>query len=218
MTTLKITLGVNAPALTHGADQIPFALARAVNAALVTAQAKQRAHMAAEFTVRRKAFMDRSVKITRFAKKGAPVGEIAIASPGGRDIFEKFERGGTKRPKDGRNLAIPIVGSPVKRTDRAIVQAKNRPRALLDAMQPSQQGVKRAKSFGGAFLRPAKDGKPGAIFMRVGKKVKLAYVLEPTVPIAPELKFEDTITKSVRETFASDFEREFAHALKTARK
>jgi hypothetical protein len=223
MTTLKITLDAKTPALTDGAKQIPYSLARAINASLITAQKKQLAHMAHDFTLRRPTFAKLSVKITQFAKKTNPVGEIAIHPPGDRaDIFAKFEKGGLKRPKDGHDLAIPVTGSPVKRTARSIVSAQNRPRALLSGANTVESRgkskvVKRAKSFGGAFLRPAKDGKPGAIFIRQGKKLKLAFILEPEAAIKPELHFEDTITTSVQQTFASDFEREFANALRTAR-
>lgn len=221
MTTLKITLDTSTPALTSGAKQVNFALAEAINASLTTAQKRQRSHMAQAFTLRRKRFADLAVKITQFAKKGAPVGVIAMDPPGtaSDDIFNKFEKGGRKRPKAGHSIAVPIVGSPVLKTKRSIVAEKNRPRTLLSGAQttPSGKQVKRAKSFGGAFLRPAKDGNPGAIFVRTPRGLKLAYSLVPDEPIQPTLAFEDTITKSVRDTFAQDFEREFANALKTAK-
>jgi hypothetical protein len=56
MTTLKITLGVNAPTITHGADQVPFALSRAILAVLKTGQKAQVEHMGQTFTLRRKDF------------------------------------------------------------------------------------------------------------------------------------------------------------------
>lgn len=225
MTTLKITLDRSTPALTNGASQIPFALGKAINASLVTAQKKQLERMARDFTIRRPQFAKLSVKITQFAKKANPVGIIAIDPPGDRDdIFAKFEKGGVKRPRTGKDLAIPITGSPVKRTARSVIAEKNRPKALLSGATTitTRTGrvkeIKRAKSFGGAFLIPAHDGKPGGIFIRAGKKIQLAYTLQPKAEVKPQLHFEDTITKSVRDTFASDFDREFANALRTARK
>lgn len=221
MTTLKITLDAKTPALTNGGKQVPFALGKAINASLVTAQKKQLARMATEFTLRRPQFAKLSVKITQFAKKTNPVGVIAIDPPGDRDdIFAKFEKGGTKRPRSGKNIAIPITGSPVKRSQRSIVAEKNRPKALLSGATTTSRGkvITRAKSFGGAFLIPAHDGKAAGIFIRHGKKVKLAFTLKPTVELKPELHFEDTITQSVRSTFGDDFEREFAKAIATARK
>jgi hypothetical protein len=213
MTTLRVSIEANTPALTTGAKQIPFAMSKAINATLVLAQKKQREHMARIFTVRRRPFMERSVKITQFAKKGTLRGEIAIASPGGRDLFEKFELGGTKRPKDGHSLAIPVTGGPVKKTERTVIQSKNRPRALLG----NQQDVKRAKSFGGAFIRPAEGNTPGAIFIRTPRGLKLAYTLQPEADIEPELRFEETVTSEVTRTFSTEFEREFANAIKTAK-
>jgi hypothetical protein len=225
MIVLRVSIDANAPMIQRGERQIPFALQKAVNASMITAQQKQLKRMATVFTLRRPQFAKLSVKITKFAKKFDPVGEIAISPPGGRaDIFAKFEQGGLKKPRDGHNLAIPIIGSPVKRTKTSIVAVQNRPRILLggDSQVTDRtgkvRGVKRGKTFGGAFIRPAKDGKPAMIFVRQGKKLKLAYVLEPEAQIKPELDFVETITDSVKRTFSSDFTREFADAVAKSRK
>lgn len=217
--TLRVSIDSNAPFLKGGEKQIPFSLSKAINASLVTAQKAQLARMGREFTIRRPQFAKLSVKIVKFAKKASLTGEIAIDPPGDRDdIFAKFEQGGTKKPT-GRFLAIPITGSPVKKTARTIVAEKNRPKALLSGQTHTAQGapIKRAKSFGGAFFLPPRDGKAAGIFIRAGKKVKLAYTLQPKAELKPELHFVDTITHSVRDTFSEDFAREFAKAVKTAK-
>lgn len=221
---LKVSIDTRTPALTAGAKQVPFALSKAINASLITAQQKQLAHMGQAFTIRRPQFAKLSVKITKFAKKLSPSGEIAIDPPGDRDdIFAKFEKGGIKKPRQGRTLAIPITGSPVKKTSRSVVSDQNRPKALLSGAKQittrtgKTRDVRRAKSFGGAFLRPAEGNKPGAIFIRQGKDLKLAYTLQPQAPIKPTLDFERIVTTSIRSTFAEDFDREFANAIRTAR-
>jgi hypothetical protein len=225
MTTLRVSTTVDVSRIQGGAKQLPFAMSKAINTALVKAQAKQLAHMQREFTIRRPQFAKLSTKITKFAKKTSLIGEIAIAPPGDRaDIFAKFELGGTKRPKDGRNIAIPITGSPVKKSARTIVSDQNRPKALLSGATTIQtrsgkvKAVKRAKSFGGAFLIPAHDGKPGGIFIRAGKKVKLAYTLQPKAEIKPRLDFVETVSTSINQTWAEDFAREFANAMRTAKR
>lgn len=224
MTTLSVRTTIDTSKLDTAGKQTAFAMSKAINAVLLKAQTAERTRMAQTFTIRRKQFAERAVKITQFAKKTTLVGEIAIAPPGDRaDIFAKFEAGGTKRPKDGHSLAIPVTGSPVKRTAKSVVADKNRPRALLSNAQTVQsrgktKQVKRAKSFGGAFLRPAKDGKPGAIFIRTPKGLQLAYILEPSAPLKPELHFTDTVTATVTKEWVPTFEQEFAHALATAKK
>jgi hypothetical protein len=221
MTTLRVKTSVDVSRIEGGAKQVGFAMSKAINTALVTAQKKQLAHMQGEFTLRRPQFAKLSVKVTKFAKKSSLVGELAIDPPGDRDdIFAKFEKGATKKPTRGTALAIPITGSPVKRSAKSIVAEKNRPRALLSGATTSKSGkvIARAKSFGGAFLIPGKDGEPGAIFIRQGKKIHLAYTLERKAWIKPRLDFVDTVTKSIGETWEGDFAREFANAMRTARK
>jgi hypothetical protein len=216
MTTINVKTTVDISKIDGAAKQLPFALSKAINSVLIKAQTAERTRIRATFTIRRPRFADLSVKITQFAKKTTLVGQIAIAPPGDTaDIFAKFEAGGIKRPTKGANLAIPITGSPVKKTLRSVIQAKNRPRALLDQSQNTTSTGK--GKVGGAFLRPAKDGKPAGIFIRTKQGLKLAYLLEPEAPIKPELHFVDTVTQTITREWASTFEQELANALRTAR-
>jgi hypothetical protein len=90
--------------------QLPFATANAINDTLLEVQTAERAHIHAAFTVRRTSFIDNLVKITKFAKKDDPSGEIGIRGPNSApdraDILTKFETGGTKTPRSSSH-ALP---------------------------------------------------------------------------------------------------------------
>jgi hypothetical protein len=226
MTTIKISLDANAPAITNGADQVPFALAKAITAVLKTGQKAQVEYMGTAFTLRRKDFARLSVKITGFPNKNKPVGEIAISSPGGRsDIFQKFERGQDKFPHAGRTfIAVPKTGSLVKKRKSSIVPENLRPRALQEhpllslrtfvkpfKNDPSKLGIfavdRAAESRDRSKKRNANRARP-----------RLLYTLIDEAPIKETLNFVKTITDTVSRDFASDFEREFAKAIATRKR
>jgi hypothetical protein len=222
MIALTIDVDIDDADIATMGRQLPFVISKAMNSSMVKAQSAELAHIERTFTIRRKDFAKRSVKITKFAKRDSLVAELAIDPPGGReDIFAKFERGGIKRPREGRSLAIPVVGGPAKRTVRSIVADQMRPRALLSGesefVTRTGRRVSRAASFGGAFVRPAQDGKPAAIFVRRGKHILLAYTLAPEAPIEPDLKFEDTVSTAFTRAFTPEFDRWWAEAVRTAR-
>jgi hypothetical protein len=211
MITLKVDVLIDDTMLAKAGRQVPFAMANAMNSAMKKAQARQRSRMRAVFTIRRAKFLDLSVKITEFAKKNSLATELAIAPPGdAANIFGKFEPGGVKRPRDGKHLAIPATGTPIKRSRTTVIRKENRPRALLDAAETAPRDR-------GAFIRPAKGGRPAAIFLRRGKHLVLAYNLEDDAKLDPTLKFEDTVSREFTKVFPAEFDREFAKAIASAR-
>jgi hypothetical protein len=227
MISLSIDIEIDDSRLLEVGRQVPFAMYKAMNNSMVKAQLRVRGRMRAIYTIRRPRFLELTTKITQFAKKDLLVTELAISPPGstvpsGReDIFEKFETGGIKKPHaKNHHIAIPVLGSSVKRTRTAIVADENRPRALLD--NPAQlvssrtgkvKDVKRTKAFGGAFIRPAQDGKSPVIFIRRGRHLELAYVLKPDVPIKDNLKFEDTASAAFIKDFPTEFRNQLARAV-----
>ena len=207
---LTFRLDIDAPNLAGAERQLPFAITAAINDTLALAQNAERAEIARRFTIRRKPFAERSVKIAKFAKKGAPVGELAIESPGGRsDVFGKFEWGGTMRPRDGRSLAIPVTGSTVKRSERTVVRHELRPGALLEAGQtPAGNRV---------FLRTRSDGRR-ALFEAMPKgRARLLYRLRPSAQLEARLGFVDTAARVIPRAFPIAFRASLARALATAR-
>ncbi len=193
------------------AKQTSFALSVAINDTLKDAQKVQRSHQRRVFTVRRPQFVDRSVKIKPFATKRTLEGTMAIDPPGGQqrsDIIAKFERGGQKRPRDGRHLAVPID---VKRTKAGVVTRRNRPKGFLfKRVGRSIRGERRT------FIIPGVG-----IFQRVGRRknsrIRLLYAFKTQVRIDRRLDFITNAERVVRQMFDRNFDRAFDRAVATAR-
>lgn len=191
--------------------QLPFAAARMVNTLTLKAQEAERARIQQQFTLRRPDFvLKQGVKVIGgFATKDRP--STLLGADPKADFLAKFERGGVKRPRDGRSLALP---EGVRRNARDIVTAANRPRRLLE---------RRRKVFvvkPGDARAAAKHLPPG-IYERVGGKrapaLRFLYALEPAVKIDDRLRFVETIVESVRANLGAAWVDAMAYALRTAR-
>lgn len=194
------------------ARQLPFAMARSINATAKDVKKAQTNRILQVFTIRRRSFASRAVKIKPFARKDRLEAHVKIEPPGGQaraDIFAKFEKGGTKRPR-GQHLAIPRGA---KRGKTGIVTRANRPRALgLQRKGRTIRGRKRT------FIIP-----DVGIFQRTGRgrgrsKVRLLYSFHRQVPIDRRLRFVATAEKVVPRVFPGHFRTEFARAVRTARR
>lgn len=231
---IRVTASISDAVLQAAAKQLPFATSKALNDVAVAFQEAQRTHMRETFIVRRPQFLTQAVKVTHFAKKDRLFAEVAISAPGGRDdIFEKFEQGGTKKPaRGGRHLAIPIPGSPVKRSARSIVPDALRPGALRTSAEyrtfirriPGGLGLfgvdRAAEEAYLAQLRSATFGKDGRV-QRVRQpkaaQPRLLYFLPSSAPIPRELHFVDTANRVVDGVWAFAFERRWLEATRSAR-
>jgi hypothetical protein len=187
--------------------QLPFAASVAINECLKKAQIAQRAHQRSAFHARNTRFMDAAVKIKPFAKKTSLFGVIQIDPPGGAaraDILTKFEEGGTKRPRDGRSIAVP--GRQVRRTSKGVTSSV-RPRAILGS--------------GKAFIGRTRAGKR-AIFQRLGSgrgtRIRYLYSLVPRAKIKPLLRFKTTVWGSLNKSWRLEIGRALKNALATARR
>ena len=190
--------------LKTAAKQVPFATSVAINETAKDFQRVQVAHIEEAFTIRRQTFARRAVKIKPFATKRQLTATVSIDPPGGRaEIFAKFERGGTKRPR-GQHIAVPVGIS----TARVIPKGKW-PRRLLERPNMFALRQRRGKLPPGIYRRL------GA--RRAGKRVKLMYVLKRSVPIDARLDFLETGRRVVRQRFGRNFQRAYAKALRTAR-
>lgn len=228
-------------------DQVPYALAQAINKTGVQGQEKVRDRMAREFTQRRKTWMDRSIKIGRgdFATKQKLRAIVKVETPGAKDrsdVIAKFEDGGTKRPKDGRRLAVP---DEVKRTGKGVISKTQRPKAFdfeLIGTGPDGTQVFRGKKKTFMVKRP--DG-TGGIYQRTGRKtgkrgrrradqgrrmvsdlfsrrtrdanVRTLYRFTPDAKIDTRLHFTETIEGVVKARFSRNFDEAFAKAIEGGR-
>ena len=200
------------------ADQIPFALSRAVNDVTEEAQERQRTHQRRIFQVRRSTFVDRAVKVKPRATKRSPFAIIAINPPGGQkraDIISKFE---TQRRKVARSgtIAIPVGA---RRTKAGIISARDRPRALgLQRHGPSGRVLRGARR---TVLIRSTPGGEGTIFQRVGRgassELRPLWLLRREVRIDPELNFTANVTKTVAQRFPMLFDQRLGEAVRSAR-
>ena len=140
------------------------------------------------------------------------------------DYMYLHEEGGTKRPEEGKALAVPV--NIVQRG--RIVGRHLRPSTILE--KP------------GYFVAPIKSGsKTGGLFRRVGAKsrttwtknrrsgakvsttkalrqhIELLYVFTPQAKVAPRFGFEQLVMSAVNRYFPSEFDGALDYALRTSR-
>jgi hypothetical protein len=185
------------------AEQMPFAISRAINLSVQDAQKAERSHMQEAFTLRRKSWAMQSVKIKPFATKTNLSATIQIETPGNpsrSDILAQHEDGGEKTPQ-GQFIAIP--NSEVINEAKVIPTAQ-RPRNLKDS-----------------FVLTGKDGVKRIFFRKGrGKKAQIlpAYRLIKKVTLKPKLEFESTVTNTVDKNWNDNFNKAWQYAMDTALK
>jgi hypothetical protein len=214
--------------------QVPYALSNTLNDVAKLFQYRERQHIGQQFTVRRKQWVDNSVKITEFATKRKLQATVAIESPGGgkrSDILGKFESQTQKRPISGGSIAIP---ADAKRNKHDIILKSARPKAFnfREVIGPKhvsplkanvRSGVLRGhlKVFEGdkrtVMIKNAQG--QGVILQRVGRGkragMRLLYTLAPKVRISPDLHFVLNARQAVThvgEFFAARFREAMASA------
>lgn len=221
------------------ADQIPFAMSRAINDTGGDAQKHQQDHMRGIFQVRRSRFVISGVKRKPFAnyrRQRVPHTIIRFDPPGGRsrsDIITKFESNTRKTARDGGRIAIP---TDAVRTGRGNIRKGRRPRDFgFELVGVSgRAAVYRGKS--GTFMIKKSDG-TGGIYKRGRRKsqrrrrmasslstrnvrddnIQTLYRFRWAVEIRPELEFVENIATRVVKRFPRNMRRRFAQAVKTAR-
>jgi hypothetical protein len=208
--------------------QIPFALANAINDTTLAIQQAVRGTVHAHAHVRRTTFIDSLVKVSKFAKKDDPTGEVGIRGPNSApdraDLLTKFERGGRKTARGPHGLNLPT--DEVRPTVDALIPKAKRPKALL--ANPARTRV---------FPLTTARGRP-ILVQRTGRKVgqkgrshakrgqgklrgddpnlDVLYTSVPSGQIPAFLGFYDTAAQELKQ-FAARFAKRFDEAKATAR-
>ena len=207
-----------------GERQLPFALARALNATYLDVQKAERANLHSKFKLRRASWAEKSVKFSHFATKREPWVTFGFHPQGGeskRDILGKFETQTEKRPIDGRTIAVPQASS-LFRKGTGIIPHRNRPSALN-----LRRDGRRVIGDRGTFVIRKADGS-GLILQRLGKGrgrrgvtrssgVQALYVLALRARLKPNLEFRAIAERVVNQVFEKHMLREFDNAMRTAR-
>lgn len=202
--TVKFDVDSVIKALGRLQDEAPYALSQAINNTMVDVQTAEIAHINDVFTIRRQAFLKRSVKITKFAKKTDLTGTIQIADVGAKktsDIFSKFETGKNKTATQGRNVAIPT--SQVRPSKSGVIPSSRRPSNLPRSFKLTTDG-------GNSFIVQAKKrkGKDDLTFM---------YTLKPFVRIDARLGFVRTGMDTIMKVGERNLEAAVIKALQSSK-
>lgn len=187
--------------------QIPFATSKMLNAVTIDVQEQERQGARSAFKVRRQTWLDRSFKITKFAKKNDLHTRLEISPPGDptkADIISKFEDGGTKTPT-GRSIAVPVDA---RRSKSDVITPANRPKALL--------------AKGKAFLIRSQSTGKGVIKQRKGRGKRatevVLYGLTKLARIPKRLSFFAIARATLKRQVNVRFEQALRDALRTARR
>lgn len=219
-------------------DQIPFALSQALNKTALKVQSEVREDIQESFTLRRRDWAMRTVKIGRgdFAKKNRLRAIVRMESPGGgkrTDILAKFEKAHTKRPRGGSRLAIPVE---VRTTKVGVTRKGQRPKSFEFVHHGGNVWIGKKRTFmirnpdgtGGIYQRTGPRNKRGKrdtrdrrfrdkVVQRKDSSLRQLYRFTPTAGIDKRLHFEDTARKVVITTFHKEFAEAFKNAIRTAR-
>lgn len=180
--------------------QAPFALSVALNATANSVQSGVRENLNNRFTLRRKTFVERSIyrdRATDFATKTRPRAIVRVHPD--REFLAQHEDGGTKRPRDGRSIAIPTTAA--RRTKTDIITTANRPRALLD--------TKNHFRFKDVLYKTTGRGKR--------QKLVAVFRFQRTARLRPRLGMAETADKVVPRVWEKHATDAIERALATAR-
>jgi hypothetical protein len=183
--------------------QIPFAASKAVDRVTKGAQAAIRASLPGHFLLRRKAWIEGSIKILKFPTKADPSAVLGIDPT--RNVLSKFESQTRKTAARGK-LAVPLAARP---TPMAIVRADLRPKALGAKAFPLTVGGKQ-------YLVQRLQRKGKRTGFAGDARLKVLYLLTPSVPIKPVLHFRETAVGVVQDTFETAFRESLRQAIATA--
>ena len=180
-------------------DQVPFATAQALTSTAFKVRSRivDRTYPAA-FTVRNAGFPRTAFRVEK-ARKRKLVARVFDRL--GRSFLELQARGGVKRSKTGRRLAIP--SRRIKRSARGRITKGNLPRALL-----AKRGV-----YVGQVSRAAEG-----IWRQTRGGLELLYSLLPSARVPKRFKFYEDSRDEARKVFRREFSRALVRAIRTARR
>jgi len=246
--SINITVSSNAAEVSRVlralyADQLPFAAMKALNRTGNAVQDAQRKGQRQRFEVRRTQWADRSVKRGRgdFATKQrlqAIVRIEAYGDPSRSDVLTQHEKAGTKRPKSGKRLAIPVEARPGR---SKAAYHKEKPKAFGFTPHGKSRRVYTGDRRTFMVLNP--DGS-GGIYQRTGRKVRgrrrlatqgrrmasslttrrvqdqnvrTLYTFTPRGKLDARLGFEETARRVIEQEWPKAMREEFARAVRSAR-
>lgn len=206
-------------------NQLPFAASKALNTTANQIQRAVQDDLATQFTLRRPDFIKRTIYRKPgedFARKAFLVAAVRVDER--RDLLAKFQKPGTKVPRQGRSLSLP---GDVKRNKADIVTRGNRPRAFnLQKVGQLTRGDRRTFVI-------ERGGAPWLLLQRVGRstrrsragraatgrdpQVRVLWIFKRSVRIPKRLPFYEQARRVVRGGLNENLRVALADAIRTAR-
>lgn len=214
--------------------QARFAIALALTRVAQEAQARVVQDLPDHFTIR-SPWVGKGIRVARANPRTM---EAVVFSKD--DFMALQEEGGTKEPRSGRSVAVPVGA---RRTKQTITRPGKWPKALLQ--KPGHfiaplgtgglyMGTERIRRDGSAKVRRSRStlSETMGLWQRVGAKVvmtkgryagqrrqpiKLMYALKGEVEVKPRFLFRETVEKVARDSFAMHFQEALREALATAK-
>lgn len=185
-----------ADALNAARDQVPFALALALNKAAENTRELLIREWPSHVKVRQAGFLRYALR-RNFATKNNL--RVEIYDQTQRPFLKRLDGGGVHQARGG-NLAIPVEAN----------------------VKIGAHGVRKSqlpRNLPNAVLLNTKSGP--AIYQRVGrgknKKLKLMYVLKPSVPVPAKMPFNELFQISMTAECRTSFPSTMARAMRTRR-
>lgn len=191
-------------------DQLPYALAKAVNDVTLEARDFLKDRNRQAFIIRRPWVLN-GWRVKLATKRMDPIKATLWLDPS-RDFLGKFQDGGTKQSRTGKALAVPIEA---RKSPKAIVPAALRIRALQLRAHRTASGKVQLKGVDGSFV--AKGKAFTLVLQRKGGTVRTLYVFKRSVPIPASLRFYETVGAYVRNEWPGIMGNALAHAIRNAR-
>ncbi|HEX7052054.1 MAG TPA: hypothetical protein VF188_17735 [Longimicrobiales bacterium] len=235
---MDVQVDTNATAVEHVVraifhDQLPFAMARAVNATAFDARDAIRRGIEERFIVRRR-WVVNGIQIPRGGRATKQKPEAIVELERRRAFLAKFEEGGTKRGAPDLPIAIPTEH--IRPTPRQIpplalypknlrLQERRDVFGLLAARTTlTKRGVVQLKGKRRTFVIDPMHHNAGpelwGVWQRFGParhQIRLIWAYRRQIPIPPTLRFGETGRKTVEEKWDKNFTRAFDRAIRTAR-
>jgi hypothetical protein len=213
------------------AKQIPFALAGALNASAEIGRREVIEHTWPGHVEARDPNFIKAALTSKGERATKRRLRVVVYDKFGRAHLRAHEVGGTKTPR-GSAIAVPLDAIAEKRTSKGVPQ-RLKPRALPNSFVTDGRRPNTHLKQGAVYVRSGQYHKKGSVISRTGKqrkdkdgklasadsrKVTMAYVLKPSVPIRAAVPFHADFNRAVRSAMPREFRAAMRRAIATARK
>lgn len=243
-----LTIAVNTQDLTKAltrlaADQIPFAISKALNDLGIRAADAERQVARANFSIRNEGVLKYGIVRSKQATKRDLSVDVNVSQlqTGSREAFgylKKFETGGRKGPEPSapfggpgdKDTTVAVPTAEVRKTRKGVIVGQSRIASFNLKQIP---GTKRIAGDRRTFIIKSKTGRSAGVIVqrvRTSKRrrmgphqlghdpgLKVLYVLERSVPIRPVLRFQETMERVGREQWPDAWQKAIEYTMRTAR-